>query len=417
MNPHAIFVLILNLLVIGGFSYFIYLRLNNSPARKLYFPALFFKVACGLALGLLYFYYYQKGDTVFYFNAAKDLLKFPIADYLQEVFFTKIPYNQRSTLPMVKITSLFLWVTGSNYWLATIYFSLFSFCGCFYFVHQLAKKYPEFKMTAAISFLFYPSVMFWSSGILKESVVFGIVMFLSGFLIRYYFWRKINIWQVFIFMTGGWLMLVLKYYIAAVFLPVVVVVFLLSFANNSDKIKNSKPVYKYFGLVLLVAGVVIWASNMQYNLDITRIFSVVKDNQQQILATGNPENMIHFLDESQSILMVFPNLIIALFSGLFGPVFPQMTSFLQVTLCIENLMVLVLFFTSLNRKIKVSDDNRVLIYGGVIYILILATLLSYATPDFGTLTRYKVYFMPYFLMFILCKNLLVSKLKSLIKFL
>ena len=415
MNALSIIIFLLNALAFGGFSYFIYLRLNSSPVKKFYFPALFFKVACGMLLGMLYFYYYKNGDTVFYFQEASTLLKIPLDEYFQEVFFTKIPYDQRSTLPMVKITSLVLWMTGSNYWLATIYFSLFSFFGSFYFVHQLTKKYLEFKLAAVISFCFYPSVVFWSSGVLKESVVFGMIMFVSGIFLRFHFWRKVEIWHLLIVGFGAWLMIVLKYYIAAVFLPVIVIMLLVSLTQHNTRIKNILPLYKYLAITFLIGVAVVWASSLQYNLNLTRVFSVLKYNQEQIRSIGNPENLIYFFDESQSVLLVLPNLVIALLSGLFGPVFPQMSSFLQVMLCVENLMVLTLFFTSLKRKIIVADDNKVVIYGAVFYILILATLLPYSTPDFGTLIRYKVYFMPFFIMFFVYKNTLIFKPKAIVK--
>lgn len=411
MNFHSMFLILLNVLLVGGLSWFFFLKIKKSPIHLFYFPALFFKMTCGISLGLLYFFYYKNGDTFYYFQKSSDLLSLPFGEYIKEVFLTRSPYDQRSTLPMVKITSLVLWATGSNYWMASIYFSLFSFFGSFYFVHQLTKKYSDFKMAAVISFCFYPSIVFWSSGVLKESIVFGMTMLLSGIFLRYHFYRKIKIWHLLIAGVGAWLMIVIKYYIAAVILPVFVIMLLVSLTQNNTRVKNILPLYKYLGITFFIGVAVVWASSLQYNLNLNRIFSVIKDNQEQILTIGKPENLIHFFDESQSVLLVLPNLVIALMSGLFGPVFPQMTSFLQVMLCIENLMVLTLFFTSLKRKIIVADDNKVLIYGAVVYILILATLLSYSTPDFGTLTRYKVYFTPFFLMFVLYQNPLVIKRK------
>ena len=411
MNLHSMFLILLNVLVVGGLSWFFFLKIKKSPIQSFYFSALFLKITCGISLGLLYFFYYKNGDTLYYFQRSSDLLTLPFVEYLKEVFLTRTPYDQRSTLPMVKITSLVLWITGSNYWLATIYFSLFSFFGSFYFVHQLTKKYPDFKMAAVISFCFYPSIVFWSSGVLKESVVFGIIMFLSGIFLRYHFYRKVEIWHMLIAGIGAWLMIVLKYYIAAVFIPTIAVLLLVSLAQNNKAFKNMPLLYKYLAVTLLIGAAIVLASTLQYNLNLTRVLAVIKDNQVQMLKIGNPDNLIRFFDESKSVFLVLPNLIIALLSGLFGPIFPQTKSFLQVMLCIENLTVLALFFTSLKHKIVVGNYNKVLIYGVVAYMLILATLLSYSTPDFGTLTRYKVYFTPFFLMFVLYQNPLIIKRK------
>lgn len=411
MNLHSMFLILLNVLLIGGLSWFFFLKIKKSPIHFFYFPALFFKMTCGISLGLLYFFYYKNGDTFYFFQKSSDLLNLPFGEFLKEVFLTRTPYDQRSTLPMVKITSLVLWVTGSNYWVASIYFSLFSFFGSFYFVHQLTKKYSDFKMAAVISFCFYPSIVFWSSGVLKESIVFGIIMLLSGIFLRYHFYRKIKIWHLLITGVGAWLMIVLKYYIAAVFIPTIAVLLVVSLAQKNQAFKNMPLLYKYLSVTLLIGAAIVLASTLQYNLNLTRVLAVIKDNQMQILEIGNPDNLIHYFNESKSVVLVLPNLVIALLSGLFGPVYLQTKSILQVILCIENLMVLVLFFTSLKHKIVVGKDNKILIYGVVTYILILATLLSYSTPDFGTLTRYKVYFTPFFLMFVLYQNPIIIKRK------
>jgi hypothetical protein len=185
MNLFLVFIYTLNLTALSWLVYKAYLVLGKNPLKNYYLPALLFKVASGIALGLLYSFYYNGGDTFLFFEKAKDLLALPVDQYLNEIFLTSIPHEERSVLPMTKITSLILVLTGKNYWLATLYFSLFSFAGTFYFLIALSTKYPEVRKSAVLAFLFFPSVVFWSSGILKESIVFGIMMFMLGFLFWY----------------------------------------------------------------------------------------------------------------------------------------------------------------------------------------------------------------------------------------
>ncbi|MFT7160537.1 MAG: hypothetical protein ACI9GZ_001713 [Bacteroidia bacterium] len=381
-----------------------YKKIVELSVAKFYYPALVFKVICGISLGLIYTFYYEGGDTILFFEKANSLLKLPKIEFLNEVFITSIPHEQRSILPITKITSLVLSVTGSNYWLASIYFSLFSFAGTFYFVKQLSIKYPALTNSASIAFLFFPSIVFWSSGILKESVVFGIMMFMLGFFMTYLNSKKINFWHLILSVLGAWLIILIKYYIAAVFLPILMIVFIISIIINRNLLGSLNPIYQYLGILLLALGVFYWATTIQFNLDLSRVYSVVKANQVEILRISDQASVINYLDETGSTLMILVNLLIALFSGLFRPLIPELSSIAQIFSSIENILILALFILFLRTKRSLINQNKFLVAGLILFILTLSSLLAYSSPNLGTLARYKVYYMPFFLFLVLIDN-------------
>lgn len=395
---------IFSLLILGAVIGYGYRKAQSSPVNRIFFPALTLKICCSIAFGLLYVFHFKAGDTIQFYKQAVDLLKLPIGEYLNEVFFSSIPFDKRSVLPIVKITSLALLVTGKNYWLASLYFGLFSFAGSCYFVHQLTKSYPRMVFPAIISFLFLPSLVFWSSGILKETLVFALVMFLAGFYLRFHFCQKINFWHLLMAVFGGWLMVKLKYYIAAVCLPILLILFILSLLEKHEYTRRLKPTSKYLIVAFVAFAIIFWASNLQYNLNPTRLFSVISLNQQEVLDMSSHENTIQFLDESKSKWLLLPNLFIACFSGLFRPLFFDSFHIPQAFAIIENSIVVVLCIFSFKKKISVNMADRKLLLSIIIYILILATLLAYSSPNFGALSRYKVYYMPFFLLLILYKH-------------
>ncbi|MEQ9287516.1 MAG: hypothetical protein RIG77_11435 [Cyclobacteriaceae bacterium] len=395
---------IVNLLILVSAIGYGYTKVPPSPVRRIFLPALCFKIFCSVAFGLMYFFYFREGDTIGFYNQALDLAKLPLDTYLKEVFLTSIPFDKRSVLPVVKITSLALLATGQNYWLAAVYFGLFSFAGAYYFIHQLVKAYPTIALPAIVSFLFVPSLVFWSSGILKETLVFGLIMFLAGFYLRFHFCRKFNYWHVVLAIFGGWLMVKLKYYIAAVCLPILLILFILSVLEKYEASGRLKPSSKYWIVALAAIGVVFLAINLQYNLNPTRLFSVITANQQEVVEMSGHKNAIQYFDQTKSAWLVLPNLFIACFSGLFRPLFFDSIHLPQALAIIENLVVLVLFLASFRRKLSINAEDKPLLFGALVYILILASLLAYSSPNFGALSRYKVYYMPFFLLLILHKN-------------
>ncbi|MDH5251600.1 MAG: hypothetical protein OEW40_21575, partial [Cyclobacteriaceae bacterium] len=55
-------------------------RRDQSPVRKVYWPALLTKLIAGICVGLVYTYYYSTGDTIGYFDDGVLLADFARAD-------------------------------------------------------------------------------------------------------------------------------------------------------------------------------------------------------------------------------------------------------------------------------------------------------------------------------------------------
>jgi hypothetical protein len=128
-----------NILFLGIVAY---VFRDRGEMRIFYWPALVVKVLAGIAVGLIYFYYYGVGDTLIFYEDGKILADVARRDFLHYVGFlwnenTDIDlYNQLASqdrsLFMVKIVSLFSFFTGNNYWLISTYFSILSFFSCWF---------------------------------------------------------------------------------------------------------------------------------------------------------------------------------------------------------------------------------------------------------------------------------------------
>ena len=220
---------IVNAVIIGAMAYLFYKRFVPKGLKWCFFSALAVKLLAGVALGLLYYEYYGFGDTITYHHDAiilSDLAFNDVFGYL-EILLGKSPNfdvgeftysNQPRAFFLVKILSVVHLISDQNYWMSGCYFSLFSFLGFWMLTRALMQYFPSIRLGVIVSLLFFPSVVFWSSGIVKESLAMGALTLLIKLVLDWLLARKLS-WKRLI--CGAFLMVLvwhLKYYYLGVFL-------------------------------------------------------------------------------------------------------------------------------------------------------------------------------------------------------
>jgi hypothetical protein len=116
-----------------------------------------------------------------------------------------------------KIVSVFSLLTVDNYWVIASYFSLFSFLAAWVLVKTIVQYLARYTVPSMVAFLFFPSVVFWTSGLIKESIAVGGLYFLTVFFLRVWFDGRTRPVDVFIVAILLWLCWSLKYYVIAIF--------------------------------------------------------------------------------------------------------------------------------------------------------------------------------------------------------
>ena len=77
---------------------------------------------------------------------------------------------------------------------------------------------------------------------------------------------------------------------------------------------------------------------------------------------------------------------------------------------VENLILLILAMGSLWNIRQISErKDRWLFWATITYVVVLATVLAFAAPNFGALTRYKVGFLPLLAFIIIFDNPILRK--------
>lgn len=379
--------IIVNLLMIAFVASLVWRKLATSDSL-VYWSAAVTHLAAGIALGLFYLLYYNRaGDTFTLFNRAVESTDFQFAiDEPRSAFFIYI----------IRIINI---ITVNNYWVTSLWFSIFSFICAYRLVCKLDGFFPSLRVASRIALLFVPSVVFWSSGIVKESISFGVIVILTMYFLSFMKNEKVT-WIGFIEIILSLIILLnLKYYVAAVLLPTMITAIIIK------KIDPKKFIAAWYiaAFVVLCVGV----SFTHPNFYLSRFLTVIVDNY-NIYDHGL---LIRYYDLSPTWGSILINSPLALFSGLFRPLVFEAQSIPAFIAALENLVILGLFiwkikFIRMSAFASPADkpENRLIVFAVIWYAVVLCIFLALSTPNMGTLSRYRVGFLSFFILLILADH-------------
>ncbi len=420
---------IFNLALLGYITYLIRNKVKAYQLGPYFIAGLVVKIIAGIGIGLVYKYYYLLGDTFSFYQEAVNLANIgyqhPL-DYVKILLVNEVPQEFAELLSLkyqpraffiAKLVSLVNLITFNNYWLSGIYFSFFSYLGMWYLANMLASKFEQTKYYSAIAFLFFPSVVFWSSGIIKESVVMACLCFIIGFSIPYLtISQKIPYPRIILMALFLWILLKLKYYYVGVLIPVMAANFLVAYLRFNFKFVQ-KNYYTHLGSWLAVfILILLFATTIHPNLKGSNFLDSMVATHNEIYERSEPEDLIAYHKLDPTVSSVLANMPLAIYSGLYRPGLWDAGNVFQYWVGFENLILMILTIGALFRLFTNKRfPHKILIFSMITYILILASFMALSSPNFGTLARYKIAFLPFFIYLITVNNPLVDGAINMIK--
>lgn len=402
--------LLLHMLLLGWLSYRGYLYYKSTSLRLYYWPAFAFKIAAGTGVGLLYFFYYGAGDVFGYDADASRLASLALEDagtylgmwtgnYPAEV---ELVYaGEERALLTAKIFSLFYLFTDSNFWLASAWISFLSFLASFFLTVRLLNYRPFLQKAAPLALLFWPSHVFWTSGLLKESLAMPCLLFIAATALPYLLaGEKLKLAELLVSAVLAILLFRLKYYYAAMFLPFLACLLLACWLKRRYKLREVLAGCIF--LFLLVLGVLL-TSQLHPNLYPSRVLEVMVNNYYLFAGISAEESFAEYPQlnaDWESVLHYVPE---ALFTGLYGPLFPlEPYRIIRLAACAENTLLLLLTVMAFGGWLLKPEKRRWLILLAVLgYVCVFAVFMGIAAPNYGTLLRYRVGYHPFFVLLVL----------------
>jgi hypothetical protein len=387
-------------------------RKQPDALRKFFYPALILKLTAGLLLGWYYLNVDYEGDTFIYFKDAKtivDLASRNPHQYLELMWMADPPQGTIDLMALQprafffsKVTSVLLLFSGGSYVMLSLIFSFISFCGAWYVMKILTSVF-EIREASVFAFLFFPSVVFWSSGVIKESAAMAALFFLAGVFLKIHSRQRIRVNEWILILLSLWILWNLKYYFIAVFLPITCTLLVMKLLVARYVRIQNQFVYSVVSTFVFVVPIVI-VSLVHPNFYPERFLQVIVENYDAFIAHSEPDNVIHFDNIDPTPVGILPHIPKAVFSGIFRPLIWEVTTAAQLAAALENVLIFILMIGAAisfwrNRK-SYPIQGKELVVWTVVYILILDAFLTLSSPNFGTLSRYRVGFLPFLILLI-----------------
>lgn len=386
---------------------------TNQPALKhVFWPAFVVKLMSGVCLGLVYTYYYSVSDTFIYFRDASTLAALAHDNFPAYIRFllsgtdaasVAVTLTEPRALFLTKITSIASLFAQGNYWIIGLYFSMISFLASWFLVQKISRHFPDVTNAAILSFLFLPSAVFWSSGLLKESLAMAALTSLCTMMLGVWFAERITVPKIMMTILALWILWNLKYFYAGIFIPVALTTMLYKkIIHDRSGLSAGREALTWLALFIVLLAV---ASLLHPNFHIDRIFAVIVANNSAYVQLSDPGEFVRFHNLAATFPAILLNAPWALFSGLFRPFVWEATSWIQVLQGIENTFLLLLFTGALVRvRSYRTSPHRPLLLGVIVYAVLLSVLITLSAPNFGTLSRFRTGYLPFFVFLILCNN-------------
>lgn len=394
---------------------------RNEPYKKYIVPGVLFKIFGGIFITLIYVYYYKGGDTCFYFlqgrivNAV--LMEEPMTgisvlfndfkDLPNGLHFLK-PYMffglSADTYYVVKLTAILLFFSFNSIIITAIVYSFISFWCIWQLYLLFVRLYPNLYSPFAYSILFIPSAVVWGSGIFKDTITLSMLCLLFAECYKVFIEKKSSN-KIFSFLLIGIAFIIIskiKIYILFASLPPLLILI------TYKKLENNKSIIlKAFIIPLIILFACTELLYLSQKVSGSEFYSVDKimtrskitrDYLESMSTSGSGYTLGKFDESPLGYIQVIPAAINVTF---FRPYIWESRNVIMLLSALESFGVFVFFLMTVFRYgfyfTFAAIKKEQLITFCFIFSLTLGYFAGISTYNFGSLVRYKIPALPFFI--------------------
>jgi hypothetical protein len=414
-------------------------RIAAEPEFKYFLPAIIVKILGAITVVIVYTLYYKGGDTNYYFNDGRGLVRllFKRPDYFGDILINGVDYSKfyyfdeetgyptyyrsSQTYFVVRLTWPFVMLGLQSFICTCILLAIVSFGGIWRMYRVFIMEFPDLTKQFAFAFFFVPSVFFWGSGLLKDTITFSAIgYFFFSFYMAFIKRHKVLL-NIFILYLSLMVIINIKPYIFIGLLPGTLIWII---SHYTSKIQGNFirgitfPSALIIGfacgyLLLLIMGDELG----KYTLDkLLNEASVSNYDLKQSYYKGNSFDIGKVDGTVEGML---GKALPAINAALFRPYIWESNSFLMIISGIENLVIL--FFTiytlyrlRIFRVFSYFTKNNLLTFS-LIFSLFFAFSVGISTSNFGSLVRYRIPLLPFYIASLYIINHLITVKKKEVK--
>lgn len=418
-------------------------HLPLDPTYRYYLPGLTVKLLAAVAFACIYFFYYPGGDTTSYYECGramanlfwKDPIGFfhvlfsPASQENMSLFdnSTGFPlpymYFDARTFLVVRIISPLVVLGCKSYLITSILLAWLSYSGMWRLYKLFTTNYPQLSRQMAIAALFIPSVVFWGSGILKDTITLSASCWFVYALYMVFIEKRKQVLFAFALVLSAVLIVGVKPYIFITLLPGSLLWVLYEWLR---KLQSRILAFLLLPIIIVmsIGGGLFILSMLGGSLskfELGSLFETATITQRDLKQDYYGGNSFDIGDFDPTFAGVMSKVPIATVSGLFRPFPWEIRNVVMAFSGLENIFLLVMtiflvFRIRTGRLLRIIATNPLLFFS-ISFALLFAFSVGLTTANFGALVRYKIPLLPFyvssiFILFYYMKNRNVDQVKK-----
>lgn len=289
---------------------------------------------------------------------------------------------------IIKINAILNIIGFGNYSFNVISFVFISYMGILMIIKSLLN-YIKLQKTNILfwSVTLFPSILLWTSGILKEPLSFlGIGLFLYGikeqnnqlkFSLKYFSYTTI----------GTLLLFTIKFYVFACFLPPVIILFIINKWNLN-------PIKTILSSIVILLTSIIILSLISSDLNPIKILSTKQNDFLALAEFYKSGSYISSKPIDNNIFSFLKALPIGFVNGFLRPFPNDINKLIHLLPFIENIILYTLFIFIFIKSKKTFKNmkgiGKNILLCSLLFTILLFTLTGMSAPVIGALVRYKI---------------------------
>ena len=401
---------------------------KGHPHRRFFMTAFALKIIGAVLLGIIYEYYYKGGDTLNYWRQTQI-----INSSMSDSFWTWLRLITGSAeiydVDVYNYTTQFWWYgirtpeylmsvigaliglfTMTTYLPTAVIFAALSFIGVWKLYIVFTKLYPRLSKQLAYAVLFIPSVVFWGSGFLKDTVTLSCMGWVTHFFYIIFYENKKIVANSIFALIFLYIIYIIKSYIVMAFLPAILLwgVGLLSY-----KIKDTRLILfvRYFLYASAIGGIFVVGGKLEaemfgeYNIESVASKSFVTRDYLFRISNEQDGSGYTLGDFDPTILGMLQQAPAGVNVTLFRPYLWEARKPIVMISALESLFFLIFTIVVVFRNNPIRVVQRVLsdetLQFCLIFTLVFAFAVGISTSNFGSLVRYKIPCLPFYTAFLI----------------
>jgi len=377
---------------------------------KLVAALFLFKVVAGIAIGWVSLHFYGTGNDYWDVNTEAwkeyQLLFSAPGTYFTNIFTSDYPggysgifssfdsfWNDLKGNIIIKLVSVFNLFSRGDYYVNSLFFNFLVFFGHVALYRVFTKVYPGRPVLVIIGCFLLPSMLYFSSGIHKDGIVFlmlAILIYCVYHSLQEKRFTKKRLLLIFISLI---LLFLVRHFLLIALVP--------ALSGWIISVKLQQPAARTFAIVYLVSGILFFTVGSLSNK--INPLEIIVEKQTEYLKLPKSETQINLTPLDPDLKSFTANAPQALNHLLLRPYLWELPvkSLLPLNIELALYQLLLLLFLFFRRK-GTNAANIPFIYFAILFTMTLFLLTGYIVPNLGSIVRYRSLYLPLIITPLLC---------------